>query len=388
MNEAPFSDTVDMLVTQFRSTAAERDHAGGTPKAERDLLRRSGLLSMVIPREYGGLGASWFATLSVVRAFARVDSSVAHLFGFQHLMLATLRLFGQPCQWEPWYENTARRDWFWGNALNPLDRRTVCSQVESWREFSGRKSFCSGAIDSEMLIASAYAPDGDDLIVAALPTGRSGISVRHDWDNIGQRQTDSGSVTFEKVRVDEGDILADPGPLNTPRSSLRPLIAQNILTHIYLGIAEGAFADARHHTLHETRPWLTAGVERSEDDPYVLAHFGEFHVGLEGARLLATRAAERLDEAWSKGAALSEQQRGALSIDTAVAKVATSRIGLDLCSRMFEVTGARSTHASLRLDRHWRNLRTHTLHDPLDYKVKEVGEFALKGQLPTPSFYA
>jgi alkylation response protein AidB-like acyl-CoA dehydrogenase len=44
---------------------------------------------------------------------------------------------------------------------------------------------------------------------------------------------------------------------------------------------------------------------------------------------------------------------------------------------LFEVTGARSTHASLRLDRHWRNLRTQTLHDPVDYKLHELGDWAL-----------
>jgi alkylation response protein AidB-like acyl-CoA dehydrogenase len=388
VNAVPFSDTVGVLMQQFAATAAERDHAGGTPKAERDHLRRSGLLAMVIPRAHGGLGASWRAALEVVRAFAQVDSSVAHLFGFHHLMLATVRLFGTPSQWEPWYENTARRDWFWGNALNPLDRRTLSRRFGGWREFSGRKSFCSGAIDSEMLIASANEPDREGIIVAAVPTARTGISVCHDWDNIGQRQTDSGSVNFDKVRVDETEVLVDPGPLSTPRSCLRPLIAQNILTNIYVGIAEGAFEDARHYTLKEARPWHVSGVARTDDDPYVLAHYGDFLVGLESARVLANRAADALDEALAEEDALTERQRGALAVSTAVAKVASTRIGLDLCSRMFDVTGARATHASLRLDRHWRNLRTHTLHDPVDYKIKELGEFVLKGKLPTPSFYS
>ena len=64
------------------------------------------------------------------------------------------------------------------------------------------------------------------------------------------------------------------------------------------------------------------------------------------------------------------------------------RNGLELCSRLFEVTGARSTHASLRLDRHWRNLRTQTLHDPVDYKLHELGDWALNQSLPIPTFYS
>jgi alkylation response protein AidB-like acyl-CoA dehydrogenase len=381
-------DLARELAAQFAINAAERDHLGGTPKAERDQLRQSGLLKMSIPTAYGGSGANWSETMAVVREFAKVDSSVAHVFGFQHLMLATIRLFGSPRQWEPWFENTARRNWFWGNAVNPLDRRTVCKQFDGWREFSGKKNFCSGAIDSEMLIASAYPENRQGLIIAALPTARSGITVLQDWDNIGQRQTDSGSVNFERVRVDEAEILSDPGPLSTPSSCLRPLIAQLILANIYVGISIGALAEAKRYTLHEARPWHAAHVDRASDDPYVLAHYGEFCVGLESMRVLADRAAHLLDEAWHAGDALTLAQRGDVAVAVAIAKVAASTTGLDLCSRMFEVTGARSTHAGLGLDRHWRNLRTHTLHDPLDYKVRELGEWTLKGLHPKPSFYS
>ncbi|HEC0471480.1 TPA: acyl-CoA dehydrogenase family protein, partial [Pseudomonas aeruginosa] len=157
------------LAADFAENAAERDVAGGTPKAERDALRRSGLLSLIIPREYGGLGASWSETLQTVRELARVDSSIAHVYGFQHLMLATVRLFSRPEQWQPWFELTARNRWFWGNALNPLDNRTVARRFDGWREFSGKKSFCSGARDSEMLIASALDGEGGALLIAAIP---------------------------------------------------------------------------------------------------------------------------------------------------------------------------------------------------------------------------
>ncbi|MCB5189763.1 acyl-CoA dehydrogenase family protein [Methylobacillus arboreus] len=376
------------LAAEFRLTAVERDEAGGTPKAERDLIRSSGLLALSIPTSEGGLGADWQETMQVVREFARADSSIAHVFAFHHLMLATVRAFARPDQWRPWFEHTARLNWFWGNALNPLDDRTISRQVENWHEFSGKKSFCSGALDSEMLIVSAYAQDTHELVVAALPTGRTGIGVLQDWHNIGQRQTDSGSVNFEKVRVEDNDILAEPGPLSTPFSCLRPLLAQLILTNIYLGIAEEAFDDARHYTLNEARPWHRSGLEHPADDPYVLAHYGEFWASLQSARALTNLAAAKFDEAWQKQETLTEEERGEVAIDITSAKIIATRIGLDITSRMFEVAGSRATHAGLRLDRHWRNLRTHTLHDPVDYKIKELGEWALKHQYPTPTFYS
>jgi alkylation response protein AidB-like acyl-CoA dehydrogenase len=376
------------LAESFSLTAVERDHQGGTPKLERDAIRNSGLLSLIIPRQYGGYGANWQEALQVVREFAKVDSSIAHVYGFQHLMLATVRLFSRPDQWERWYEQTAQSNWFWGNALNPLDERTLCKSYDHWHEFSGKKSFCSGAMDSEMLIASAIKKTDGQLVIAAIPTLRTGVTILDDWDNIGQRQTDSGSVNFEKVRVEENELLTEPGPLSNPFACLRPLIAQLILTNIYLGIAEGAFNDAQHYTLREARPWKNANVDITSQDPYILAHYGEFWVGLEATRALTNQAAEKLDIAWAKGLALTEEDRGLLATSISAAKVLATRTGLDITSRMFEVAGSRATHAGLRLDRHWRNLRTHTLHDPLDYKIKELGEWALTGSFPNPTFYS
>ncbi len=385
--ENPF-EIAKYLSEQFAQTAAQRDYLGGTPKQERDAIRQSGLLSLIIPKQYGGLGADWYQTMQIIREIAKADSSIAHVFGFQHLMLATVRLFSKPEQWEPWYEQTAQLNWFWGNALNPLDERSIAKSFPGWFEFSGKKSFCSGAIDSEMLIVSARAKTDAKLLIAAIPTGRTGVTVIQDWDNIGQRQTDSGSVNFEKVRVEQNEILADPEPLSSPFSCLRSLVAQLILTNIYLGIAEGAYQDARQYTLYEARPWHTSNLESAQHDPYVLSHYGEFWVGLESARALADIAAQKLDQAWQKQTALTEAERGDVAVAISVAKVLATRTGLDITNKMFEVMGSRSTHGGLRMDRHWRNLRTHTLHDPLDYKIKELGEWALNNSYPKPTFYS
>jgi alkylation response protein AidB-like acyl-CoA dehydrogenase len=377
---------VAQLLERLAESAPQRDLVGGSPKAQRDDLRASGLLALSIPRALGGLGGTWQDTLLVVRQLARVDSSVAHLFAFHHLMLATVQLYSQAVQWERWLRHTARHDWFWGNALNPRDRRATCQRFDGGVLLSGPKSFCSGAQDSEMLVVSG--DDGGELLIAAVPTSRSGIQVIQDWDNMGQRQTDSGSVQFDRLRIDDADVLRDPGPLSTPRSCLRSLISQLILVNIYVGIAEGAFEDARRYTLQEARPWHASTFERVEDDPHVLTQFGEFHVSLEALRLLGDRAGHQLDAALARGDALTAGERGELALSIATAKVSATRSGLDICNRLFDVTGARSTHAALGLDRHWRNLRTHTLHDPVHYKTHELGEWVLKGVLPTPGFYS
>lgn len=66
----------------------------------------------------------------------------------------------------------------------------------------------------------------------------------------------------------------------------------------------------------------------------------------------------------------------------------TTQSGLDVVNRIFEVMGASATRSSLRTDRFWRNLRTYTLHDPVDYKLRELGEWALADIPPRPTFYS
>ena len=87
------------LAEQFATTAAERDKQGGNPKQERDLIRQSGLLGLAIPTQYGGQGADWKTVFQTIRTIAQVDSSLAHVYGFHHLLIATVQLFSQPEQY-------------------------------------------------------------------------------------------------------------------------------------------------------------------------------------------------------------------------------------------------------------------------------------------------
>src|SRR5881628_1041328 len=96
----------DAVAARLAETAVARDRAGGTARAERGLLRQSGLLRLSIPRDLGGWGADWPQTMRIVRRLARVDGSLAHLFGFHHLLVATVRLFGDERQARAAYAET------------------------------------------------------------------------------------------------------------------------------------------------------------------------------------------------------------------------------------------------------------------------------------------
>lgn len=377
------------LAAELRLDAAERDLAAGTPKPQRDRIRSSGLLKLMIPVANGGFGVAWPDSLRIVREIAAADASVAHLYAYHHLGLVTPHLMGTPAQRDRWYALSARDNLFWGNSLNPLDPRTTLTRASdgSFR-LSGEKSFCTGAQDSDLLLVSASEPGQTQLEVAVLPTRRHGITVHDDWDNMGQRQTDSGSVSYRDVVVHADELLGPPGAGGSVWAGLRPCVTQSILSNIFLGIARGAFDEARQYTRALERPFAGSPAARPAEDPYILEHYGQMQVQLKTAEYMLNAAGEALQAAWQRQEALTLDERGECAVAISAAKVAAGRCALDVTSAVFEVMGARATSGRYRFDRFWRNVRTLTLHDPLDYKVREVGEWALNGRFPTPSFYS
>ena len=374
------------LAEEFVITAVERDAKGGTPKQERDRLRQSGLLKLIVPKQYGGLGETWVTTLKISRELAKVDSSIAHVFSYHHLGVIIPHIFGSEAQKERYYSKTIENNWFWCNALNPLDRRTTLTPEGNNFRLNGVKSFCSGSIDSDILPITAT--NNNEITILAIPTQRQGINIQDDWDNMGQRQTDSGSIVFDNVVVYEDEILAVRDRTSTPFNTIRACLTQLNLANIYLGIAQGALAAAKQYTRTSTKPWLTSGVESATVDPCILQHYGNMWVELQGATCLTDIAGELLQAAWEQEWDLTAEQRGECAIAISTAKVAATKVGLDITSRIFEVMGARATTGKYGFDRYWRNLRTFTLHDPVDYKVLDIGNWVLNEQLPKPNFYS
>lgn len=117
---AHIDEIAEKLAEQFKQTAVVRDKIGGNAKKERDLIRESGLLKLLIPTEYGGLGGNWHDVFQVVRTIARADSSLAHVLGYHFINLVTPHLCGSQEQKEFYYRETAKHNYFWGNAFNPV----------------------------------------------------------------------------------------------------------------------------------------------------------------------------------------------------------------------------------------------------------------------------
>jgi alkylation response protein AidB-like acyl-CoA dehydrogenase len=128
-------------------------------------------------------------------------------------------------------------------------------------------------------------------------------------------------------------------------------------------------------------------VERYSDDPITHRVFGELIARTVAVEALADRVNRQYESAIAIGGATTEEDRARIEIAVAQLKVISTEVGLEVSSRVFEVTGASATKMSYGLDIFWRNIRTHSLHDPVDYKKIEVGANFLTGAVQPISLY-
>ncbi|WP_232676408.1 acyl-CoA dehydrogenase family protein [Nocardioides sp. R-C-SC26] len=383
------------VATTLAADAVERDRANQTPHAEVRLLKESGLVTLLGPVEHGGAGQDWTTALRVVRAVSAGDGSIGQLLGYHYLWAWAARLVGTPEQIVAVEEQATREQWFFGGAVNPRDADLSIRIEGDDLVYFGEKSFSTGGRVSDVTVLEGVIEGTDQHAFAIVPTDQAGIRFKGDWDSLGQRLTESGGVVIDGVRVPRaaaaGYAVVDGVWSFQPRvyNTLNVPLIQLIFANIYLGIAEGALATAATYTRERTRAWPYSHdlKARATDEFYVLEAYGDLRSKLWAAEALAERAAGLIEEINAHADSVTAAERGEAAVVIAAAKQVAIDVGLGIGTRIFGVTGARATASTVGLDIFWRNIRTHSLHDPVAHKRAEVGRYALLGEIPEPTWY-
>ncbi|MCE0768248.1 acyl-CoA dehydrogenase family protein [Pseudonocardia kujensis] len=381
--------------TILATDAAARERAGETPHAEVQLLKDAGLVTLLGPAEHGGGGQEWPLAYRVIREVAAGDGSIGQLLGYHLLWFWAARLVGTAEQIEAVEAEATRRRWFFGGAVNPRDDDVVIRDAGDHLVYNGRKSFSTGSRVSDVTVLEGVL-DGADPgapgthVFAIVPSRQPGLTFHDDWDNIGQRLTESGSVTISEVQVPWEQAAGFRDKVFEPRvyNTLNVPTIQLVFVSFYLGIARGALEEAAEYTRTRTRPWLHGGQERAVDEPYQLDLYGDLAAKLWAVEALADAVAEEGLTIHRNAWEVTPQQRGEHEVRVAAVKARATDVALEVTGRVFEGLGARATATELGFDRFWRNVRTHTLHDPVAYKRREVGAFLLRDELPEPTWYS
>ncbi|MCV7228105.1 acyl-CoA dehydrogenase family protein [Mycolicibacterium komossense] len=373
------------VADELAGTAVQRDRANQNPFPEIGLLRQSGLLGFAIPTEFGGAGGSLPQALILGRIVAAADGSIGQLLLYHYSNGVWSFILGTPEQWEFIARGVGESGWFQGSVSNPRDSGfDVAGTDDGGYILNGTRTFATGVAIADYITVGFL--DNGTLLNAQIPPDRAGLVFGDDWDNLGQRLTASGSVTFEDVVIRHDEVLRGvseyPGD-QLLREGLRAQFSFLIFAHLYLGIAEGALESAARYIREKGRPWPEATSKVATEDPYVLQLLGKLSAQIAAGVALADDAAVTFSTAL-RSDSLTAEQWGRLALRVDQAKVVATEAALDATQNIYQATGARSTANSVGLDIYWRNARTHTTHDPLPYRQREVGNFVLNQILPSP----
>ncbi|MQB41769.1 SfnB family sulfur acquisition oxidoreductase [Rhizobium sp. ICMP 5592] len=373
--------TARVLAKQFAESASSRDIDRLLPHAELDALSQSGLLSITVPSEYGGLDVSNAVLAEVTAILAEADGSIGQIPQNHFYILEALRVDGSEEQKRFFFGRALAGDRF-GNALSEKGTKTVGHyNTRIVREglgyrINGRKYYSTGVIFADWITVFAL-DDEERLTMSFVPRGTEGIEIVDDWDGFGQRTTGSGTTILNNVYVRADAVVSHQKGFERPTTI--GSVGQIIHAGVDLGIARAAFAETVEFVKTNARPWMNSGVESASDDPLTIAKVGQIAIRLEAATAVVERAGRKVDIAQIDP---SEANVVAATLAVAAAKVLTTEIALEASNTLFELAGTSSVRVGLNLDRHWRNARTHTLHDPVRWKYHVVGNYHLNGVTP------
>jgi alkylation response protein AidB-like acyl-CoA dehydrogenase len=384
----------DTVAAELAIGSAERERNGIPLVPQLRQVAEAGLLGIPVPTEHGGPGLPASTTVDVLRRLARGDGAVGQLL-LSHFVIARAisglgqadpapRIYGDILAGAQLGNATAER-----GTKHALDRRTtVTPQGDGTWVLNGTKYYATGALGATWIAIAAGVGgrDGETATVFIRPD-QQGVTLNLDkWSAFGQRGTASGEVLLDDVVVDGALVIEEgtpPDPLTGPPTVLGAF-DQALHAAVDIGIARAALEDGAEFVRTRSRPWKEAvdeGIERADEEPHVVRKFGEFTARLYALEALLAAGTALVDEGY-RTPEPSRELAAEATLKVAAAKALAQEFAVEIASGIFELAGTSATDSAVNLDRHWRNVRTHSLHDPARWKYVHLGNHTLRGANP------
>jgi alkylation response protein AidB-like acyl-CoA dehydrogenase len=370
----------------------ERERDRVLPFEAVDLIRHSRLGALRLPRADGGGGSSVKELFAIVIRLATADANVAHIVRNHFSVVERLVLTPQDEQSRKWRDEVLRGNLI-GLASTELGTAkvgnialaTVITPDGDGYRLNGTKYYSTGSLFSDsMLIRVTDLSDGRFAAII-IPVTREGVELVDDLDGSGQRLT----THFHNVRVEKAEVIFDT-PNAGYGAAYANTYAQLFLTAINAGILAAILRDATALVRRRARSFYYAPTEKPADDPILQQTVGQISSNAfvaEAAVLAAAEALDVADAAWHADPTNTQPALNA-ALAASKAKIVVDELAIRSGSLLFDAGGASATKKSDNLDRHWRNARTLSSHNPVTYKAQAIGDYEVNGTpLPAKGFF-
>ncbi len=384
----PSSDELTELLARISAGAEERERDLKAPFEPIAWIKEAGLGRLRIPAEEGGGGATLRELFATLIALAEADSNVAHILRTHYWFVEQQLVTADP-------DARARgiallnSGALVGNGFSEQSKHPVGLYFDTaftpdpsgGYRLNGTKYYSTGTLYSDYTQIWAAAPDGR-IAGAVIPIDRQGVTIEDDWDGFGQRLTGTGTTRLSDVHVAEDEYFDLGEPDGEQPPTYNGAFLQLYLQAVTAGVLRSVRNDAVALAKRRARNFSHAAVPQSpSDDRQVLAVVGEIAASAFAAEAIVLAAADRLQEAYDSvidGAPTPETAEAA-QLAAAEAKVAVDSFSYATAAKLFDVGGASATQSIYNLDRHWRNVRTISTHNPTFLKASAIGDNIANG---------
>lgn len=378
------------VIARIKASAAARDGNREQPYGEVAELAALGFGALRLPQALGGAGLSVAELTDQLLALAEADSNFVQIFRAHFIFVESLLLAPPSPSRELWLQRIAEGAFIGGahterNTANSDRFATQIHSEGSERWVSGEKYYSTGSLFADW-IATLVEDEDQHLTLLVLPRGIEGLTTLDDWHGFGQRVTASGTTRFERVKVDPRDTLPSFESLAPYGTSL----AQHFHLIGLAGIAQALHKDAVDYVRQRTRYFSHGSGKLPKDDAQIQAIIGELGSAAYTSTVLVRDIARRLDQQNLQLATPNPDIAlvDALEHDVFRAQFAITRSVLDAATRLFDVGGASALDSQKNWDRYWRNARTLASHNPVDFRLKAIGDYDLNGQVAFRAWFS
>jgi alkylation response protein AidB-like acyl-CoA dehydrogenase len=386
----PGSPELAALLARIAEGAEERERERIAPHEVIGWIKEAGLGRLRVPAQEGGAGASLREFFEVLIALAEADSNVAHILRVHFSFVEQQLQNPDPASRARWL-GLVNEGAIFGNGISEQSGKQITLRFETILSrdaagelrLNGEKFYSTGSLYSDWTQIFASTPQGD-LAAATVPVDRAGLTLEDDWDGFGQRLTGTGTTRLENVLVQEDEVVELGSPEAEQPPSYQFAFLQLYLQAVTAGVLRSVRNDAVALVRGRRRGFGHASAELPSEDRQVLQVVGEIAADAFAAEATVLRAAEAIAvaaDSVSDGPPDGHLAREA-QIAAAQAKVAIDRFSYATAAHLFDAGGASATQARYNLDRHWRNARTISTHNPTFLKASVVGDYLVNGAAP------
>jgi alkylation response protein AidB-like acyl-CoA dehydrogenase len=346
-------------------------------------LKDAGFGAVRVPIEYGGGGASVPQLFELLIELAEADSNVPQaLRGHFAFVEDRLNAPYGPSR-DIWFKRFVEGDivgcaW---TEIGAVEVGDVVTKVTPHGDSGGstvRSSTAPAACSPTGLTST---PSAATPVATSLPpcARASRASQSDDWDGFGQRTTGSGTSRFVDAEVDAENIIDF-----ATRFKYQTAFYQLCSWPPWQASA------VRHCVMcrvmcERQRIYSHGNAQRVSDDPQVQQVVGNIAAWVYAAEASALSAAKPAQEAYLARFAGDDERETAANVAAEIESAKAQVVVTELIQRATTELSMRwgpDIRQGKSLDRHWRNARTVSSHNPLIYKARIVGDWTINGTEP------